>query len=109
MGEAMFDGGATGGQDPVGLLLARGELAGAGGLVGGDDDLVIGVLGFVDAEEAEVGERAEAGRLQMLDDLVAAGGGGVMGPSRTAEIQISLPFSSVRARKCRPWRWCFPE
>jgi len=30
---AVLDGGASGGQDPVGLLLARGELAGAGGLV----------------------------------------------------------------------------
>jgi hypothetical protein len=81
MCEAVFDGGASGGQDPVGLLLAGGELAVAGGLVAGDDDLVIGILGLVDAEEAQVGERAEAGCLQVLDDLVAAGRGGVVGPA----------------------------
>jgi hypothetical protein len=22
---------------------------------------------------------------------------------------LSLPRSSVSARKCRPWRWCLPE
>lgn len=32
---AVFDGGASAGQDPVGLLLARGELTSAGGLVAG--------------------------------------------------------------------------
>ena len=45
MREAVFDGSAFGGQDPVGLLLAGGELAGAGGLVAGDDHRVVAVVG----------------------------------------------------------------
>lgn len=75
----MFDGGAGGGQDAVGLLLAGGELSRPGGLVAGDDDQVVGVVRLVDAEEAEVGQGAEAGGLEVFDDLVAAG---VVGASR---------------------------
>ncbi|MGW6145758.1 hypothetical protein [Streptomyces sp. NPDC055140] len=59
MREAVLDGRAAGGDDPVGGLLAGGELDGAGGLVAGDDDLVVAVL--VEAEEAQVGQGAEAG------------------------------------------------
>ncbi|GGX43139.1 hypothetical protein GCM10010341_76420 [Streptomyces noursei] len=35
----------------------RGELAGVDGLVAGDDDQVVGVLGLVHADEAEVGRQ----------------------------------------------------
>jgi hypothetical protein len=66
VGEAVLDGGASGGDDPVGGLLAGGEFAGAGGPVAGDDDRVVGVV--VEAEEAQVGQGAEAGGAQVLDD-----------------------------------------
>lgn len=56
----MLDGSVGGGQDPVGLLLARGELAGEGGLVADDDHWIVTAVGEV--EEAEVGQGAEAGR-----------------------------------------------
>lgn len=75
--KAVFDGGACGGEHAVGFLLAVGELAGAGGLVAGDDDRGVGIV--VQAEEAEVGQGAETGGTQLLEDVVAAGGGDVVG------------------------------
>lgn len=81
VGEAVFDRGASGGQDAVRLLLPGGQLAVAGGLEAGDDDQVVGGVGLVHAEEAQVGERAEAGRLQ------------VRRPPRLAHLRCSLgPF-----------------
>jgi hypothetical protein len=77
VGEAVFDGCASGGQDPVGLLFAGGELAGAGGLEAGDDPGVVGVV--VQAEEAEVRQSAEAGVAEVGEEVVAAGGGDVVG------------------------------
>lgn len=74
-----LDGRASGGQNPVRRLLSGGELAVAGGLETGHDDQVIGVVGLVHAEEAQVGERAEAGRLEMFDEMVVMGGRGVVG------------------------------
>jgi hypothetical protein len=108
--ECAFGRGAPGGQDAVGQLLARGELAGARGPVGGDDDQAVGVLGLVDADEAQVGEGAEADGLQALDDLVTAGGGGVAGPSRPGRGDPDQPAPLIgQGEKVRAVRWCLPE
>lgn len=101
VGEAVLDGSATGGQEPVGVLLTVGELARAGGLVGGDDDRGVGVV--VQVEEAEVGQGAEASGPQVFEDGVEASGGDVVGVSGAGrEVQFRRPCSSVSARKCRP-------
>jgi len=58
--EAVLDGGAFAADQPVRLLLGVGEAVGAGRLAAGDDDRSI-VGGIVEADEAEVGQGAEAG------------------------------------------------
>lgn len=73
----MFDGGTACGQDAVCFFLAVGELAGAGGFVAGDDHGLVGV--GVQAEEAQVGQGAEAGGPRVIEDVVVAGGGDVVG------------------------------
>lgn len=60
VGKAAFDGDASGGKCPVGILLAGGQLAGAGGLESGDDYGVVRIV--VQAEEAQVGQGAEGRR-----------------------------------------------
>lgn len=57
-----------------------GELVGAGGGEAGDDHGVANVV--VQAAEAEVGQRPEAGGAQVGQDVVVAGGGVVVGWSR---------------------------
>ncbi|MDQ0605105.1 hypothetical protein QF037_009450 [Streptomyces canus] len=58
--EAVLDGGAFAADQPVRLLLGVGEAVGAGRLAAGDDDRsIVGVV--VEADEAEVGQGAEAG------------------------------------------------
>ena len=49
VGKAAFDGDASGGQDPVGLLLGGCEPAGAGGLEAGDNHGIVPVV--VQAEQ----------------------------------------------------------
>lgn len=83
-----------------------------------------GVLGFVhadEADEAQVGERAEAGRLQVPGDLVVAGGGRVVGsaqrsrsacPSRASAglvharqplCPLATPIGLAAPRRVAPW------
>lgn len=58
--EAVLDGGAFAADQPVRLRLGVGEAVGAGRLAAGDDDRsIVGVV--VEADEAEVGQGAEAG------------------------------------------------
>ncbi|ANH89918.1 hypothetical protein A8713_01195 [Streptomyces sp. SAT1] len=65
------------GENSVGFPLARGELVGAAGGTAGDDHGVQDVV--VQAAEAEVGQRPEAGGAQVGQDVVVAGGGAVVG------------------------------
>ncbi|KUJ69517.1 hypothetical protein ACZ90_11620, partial [Streptomyces albus subsp. albus] len=107
-GKAAFDGDASGGQDPVGLLLGGCEPAGAGGLEAGDDHGIVAVV--VRAEEAQVGQGAEAGSTQVGQDAVAAGGGDVVGAAGPGgRYPYQTAPSSISARTCRPWRRCLPE
>lgn len=89
VGEAVLDRCTSDGEDAVGLFLAVSELVGTGGEVTGDDHGVADVV--VQAAEAEVGQRPEAGGAQVSQDVVVAGGCVVVGVA-----------SSVRARKRRP-------
>ncbi|EGJ73756.1 hypothetical protein STTU_0968 [Streptomyces sp. Tu6071] len=59
------------------MFLGRVELAGAGGFEAGDDHGVVRIV--VQAQEAEVGQGAEAGGAEMVEDVIAAGGGDVVG------------------------------
>ncbi|MFJ9087654.1 hypothetical protein ACIRL3_35130 [Streptomyces sp. NPDC102384] len=61
-GKGVFAGGPLAGDQLVGLFLRGGQRLGAGGLVAGDNHGVVGV--GVQADEAEVADRAEAGLAQ---------------------------------------------
>jgi hypothetical protein len=76
VGKTVFDRCASDGKDPVGGLLARGELVSAAGCESGDDHGVAHVV--VQAAEAEVRQRPEAGGAQVGQDVVVAGGGVVV-------------------------------
>lgn len=77
VGEAVFARGAFAGHELVRLLLRGGQPSAAGGAVAGDDHRVVGVV--VEAEEAKVGERADACFAQVGGDAVVPGGSDVMG------------------------------
>ncbi|MEV7955808.1 hypothetical protein [Streptomyces sp. NPDC088141] len=101
MGEAVFGWCASGGRGAVGVLLAWGELVGAGRGEAGNDHGVTYVV--VQAAEAEVRQGPEAGCAQVSRDVIVAGGGDVVvRTGRAADIQIRQPLSKGRARKCRP-------
>lgn len=104
VGEGVLDRHASDGQGAVGFFPAWGERVGAAGGVAGDDHGVEDVV--VQAAEAEVGRHPEACAPP------GAPGPANRGPAarrwartwswRAADIQIRRPFSSVRARRCRP-------
>ena len=77
VGEAVFDGSASGGKNPGGVLFAGGELAIAGCLEAGDDHGVAYVV--VQAAKAKVRQRPETGGAQLGQDVVVAGSGDVVG------------------------------
>ncbi|GGR34935.1 hypothetical protein GCM10015536_45610 [Streptomyces griseomycini] len=94
VGETVLDRCASDGEDAVGFLLAQGELVSAAGGVAGDDHGVEHVV--VQAAEAEVGQRPEAGGAQVGQDVVVAGGGvvvGAAGPGGGYPDQASLLVS----------------
>lgn len=93
VGKDAFDGDASGGKCPVGILLAGGQLAGAGGLESGDDYGVVRIV--VQAEEAQVGQGAEAGGAQVGQQVVAAGGGDVVGVAGPGSGYPDQPASLV--------------
>ncbi|MEU5797474.1 hypothetical protein ABZ800_28710 [Streptomyces sp. NPDC047813] len=70
MRDAVLDRGAPDGTDTVDFLLAWGELVGSAGGVADDDHGVEDVV--VQAAEAGVGQRSEAGGAQVGQDVVVA-------------------------------------
>ncbi|MFI0451531.1 DUF1330 domain-containing protein [Actinomadura sp. 6N118] len=69
----------------------------AGPAVEAGDDRILARGSRVVAHDTGIAERTVLIEFDSFEQAVAA------------EIQIRRPRSSVSARKCRPWRLCFPE
>ncbi len=79
------------GDELVRLFLRGGEAASAACPAAGDDHRVVGVV--VQAEEAEIADRAEPGCAQVGGDVVVSGSGDVVGaaaPGGRAPDQVAL-------------------
>lgn len=81
VGEAVLGAGAFAADQRVGLFLRGGRLGAPGGFGAGDDDrVVVGVV--VEADEAQVGQGAEAGLAEPGAQVVVPGGGDLAGAAR---------------------------